>query len=524
MALVKYFPGTVKLYRQHGEHFCKRYQSTTAAAATPKHEETKWSDAKPFDEMPGPKRIPVLGSMWMFLPVIGEPLDVSKVLELNQKDHEKYGPIWRTKMPGFPDIVTTVRAEDAQAIFRNETKLPQRPGFSVLQKYRQDRPQYFTSMGILGNGESWWNTRSIAQPTLLKPKNVMDYIPALGEISDDFIARIRLIRPENNEMAANFVTEMYRWALESVGVVAFNTRLGCLEPNLAADSEAMKMIAATNLSFSSFNELEFQLPFWKYFDTPLLRQVYEAQDFLTETAMKYTKKTLDAIKDRPEDSVDQMNILEQVLSRGLSYKETVAMVTDFLMAGIDTTSHVMAFLLYFLTRNPEKQEILRQEVLSAVGPRGSPATLQALNKMPYLKACIKESLRLTPATVGNARISEEDLVLSGYQVPSGSLVVSFHKITGVSEEQFAKPHDFIPERWIKGHPLESTHHPYAILPFGFGKRMCIGRRLAELEMWQLTIKILQNFKVEYHHEDIGCTVRLVIVPDKPLHFQFIDLP
>ena len=61
--------------------------------------------------------------------------------------------------------------------------------------------------------------------------------------------------------------------------------------------------------------------------------------------MKYTKKTLDAIKDRPEDSVDQMNILEQVLSRGLSYKETVAMVTDFLMAGIDTVNLQLIFLL-----------------------------------------------------------------------------------------------------------------------------------------------------------------------------------
>jgi len=97
-------------------------------------------------------------------------------------------------------------------------------------------------------------------------------------------------------------------------------------------------------------------------------------------------------------------------------------------------------------------------------------------------------------------------------------------ISGVAEDQFPNANRFIPERWIKGHPLESTHHPYAALPFGFGKRMCIGRRLAELEMWQLTIKILQNFKVEYDHEDIGCILRLVNVPDKPLRFKFIDLP
>ena len=62
-------------------------------------------------------------------------------------------------------------------------------------------------------------------------------------------------------------------------------------------------------------------------------------------------------------------------------------------------------------------------------------------------------------------------------------------ISGVAEDQFPNANRFIPERWIKGHPLESTHHPYAALPFGFGKRMCIGRRLAELEMWQLTIKV-----------------------------------
>ena len=70
--------------------------------------------------------------------------------------------------------------------------------------------------------------------------------------------------------------------MKAVGVVAFNTRLGCLEANLSADSEAMKMIEAANLSFSSFNELELNFPWWKFFKTPLLRKVYDAQDFLTQ--------------------------------------------------------------------------------------------------------------------------------------------------------------------------------------------------------------------------------------------------
>jgi cytochrome P450 len=59
------------------------------------------------------------------------------------------------------------------------------------------------------------------------------------------------------------------------------------------------------------------------------------------------------------------------------------------------TSHTTSFLLYFLARNPEKQEKLRQEILSVVGSKGTTViTPGALNELHYLKACIKESLRL----------------------------------------------------------------------------------------------------------------------------------
>jgi len=65
---------------------------------------------------------------------------------------------------------------------------------------------------------------------------------------------------------------------------------------------------------------------------------------------------------------------------------------------------------------------------------------------------------------------------------------------GELEEYFPKPSEFLPERWIKGDPLESHHHPFTLLPFGFGTRMCVGRRLAEMEMWQFTTKVLINLK------------------------------
>ena len=117
---------------------------------------------------------------------------MTKLLELNENNHAKYGPIWRERPVGMADIVTTVEPADAEVLFRNEVKYPERPGFSVLKQYRTERPHQFISTGILGgNGEDWWNTRSKAQQTLLKPKNVNNYIPVLSRISDDFIARFR---------------------------------------------------------------------------------------------------------------------------------------------------------------------------------------------------------------------------------------------------------------------------------------------------------------------------------------------
>lgn len=93
-------------------------------------------------------------------------------------------------------------------------------------------------------------------------------------------------------------------------------------------------------------------------------------------------------------------------------------------------------------------------------------------------------------------------------------------LAGISEELFKFPLEFRPERWLN-EDLGKIH-PFATLPFGVGPRMCIGRRIAEAEMYLLATKLVQRFVLEYHEEPVEPTFRLMTVPDRPIRIKFID--
>ncbi|CAL1287368.1 unnamed protein product [Larinioides sclopetarius] len=135
-------------------------------------------------------------------------------------------------------------------------------------------------------------------------------------------------------------------------------------------------------------------------------------------------------------------------------------------------------------------------------------------------ACFKESLRLNPPVGGSARTLDRDVVLSGYHVPAGTLLTVPYQELFTQEKYCKEPLKFIPERWLKG--SEDRPHPWAYLPFGFGCRSCMGKRLAELQVLLLIAEIIRSFRVEYHLDDIGTKTMLVNSPDKPFRFNFIE--
>lgn len=92
---------------------------------------------------------------------------------------------------------------------------------------------------------------------------------------------------------------------------------------------------------------------------------------------------------------------------------------------------------------------MRNENFQLLPQKDSELRENHLNSMPYLRACLKESLRLHPLAVGNARAQANDVVLSGYRVPKGSLVSMIHASIVRDAKYYPQPDEFLPERWLR---------------------------------------------------------------------------
>jgi len=310
--------------------------------------------------------------------------------------------------------------------------------------------------------------------------------------------------------------------LESVALVGLDTRLGCLEMNLPADSDGMKMINAVQTKFECMNKLEAftgNIQFWKLFPTRTWKKFTAAADTFTEIAFKHINRSLEELKRSATEERDLTLLQSLLLTKDLELSGAMVMVTDMLMAGIDTTSHTVGFFLYHMARNPDKQELLHKEIQSLLPKKEDKITTEIYNELKYLKVCIKESQRLLPVVGGTARAVDHDIVYGGYRVPAGSILVAALQAIYLDEKYFSNPLQYYPERWLQ---KDEKFHPFAFLPFGVGTRSCVGRRLAELEIISLITEIIRNFKVEYHHEDIGMYTRLISTPDKPLRYSFVE--
>ncbi|XP_071446452.1 probable cytochrome P450 49a1 [Hetaerina americana] len=511
---------------------------STAAAAVNATGDAK---VKSFDDIPGPKPLPLIGNIWRFLPFIGEFFGMS-IKDLVLHMYKQYGPISKiTGLAGKPPLLHVYRPEDVEIVFRNEGQWPLRGGLTSLTYYRQvHRKDYFqdTAGVLVENGPRWMEARSKVNPAMMQPRVAMRYVPPISDVAQEFVDKMRAMKDHNNEMPPDFMNELFKWSLESIAYVALDTRLGCLAGNLKPDSEPQKMIDAVGDFFDCLYYLEMGLQLWRIYPTAMWKKFVKALDMFVDTSVKYVDASAERSRQQKEQGtmgISEPSVLERLLER-CSPKEAALMAQEMIFAGVDTTSYTMASALYCLSKNQDKQDLLFQELKMFLPKKDDIIKEEFLEDMKYLRGCLKEVFRMVPIFNGNARITSKENVIANYKVPAGVLVIMPGIITYGSEEIFPQSKRFIPERWLKFRPTEHTigsmddfdavtekkHAPFALLPFGFGPRSCVGRRFAEMEVLILLTKIIRNFRIEYNYGEMEFECKIFNIPKDPLRFKLIE--
>jgi cytochrome P450 len=184
---------------------------------------------------------------------------------------------------------------------------------------------------------------------------------------------------------------------------------------------------------------------------------------------------------------------------GLPLGAILAEASVMMNAGTDTTTAALTNSIYLLYKNPNVLARLREELDAATGTTEIPS-YDTLAQLPYLRACVEESLRVRPASsMGLPRVVPKGgRMIAGKFIDEG-VTVSVPTYTLLrSPEAFDNPEVFDPERWISG---DKERMSKAHFPFSTGPRACIGRNIAYFEQLLVISALVKSFDFEFETPD-----------------------
>jgi cytochrome P450 len=194
-----------------------------------------------------------------------------------------------------------------------------------------------------------------------------------------------------------------------------------------------------------------------------------------------------ALRGRPANLLQAMLAAADQPDSGMDDGTVAGNVSTMLLAGEDTTSSALAWLVWLLWKNPgalarAQQEILRHATL---------LTAENIGKLEYLDACAHEAMRLKPPAPFLPLQVLRDTTVLGVRLPKDTLLWCVLRHDSVDGRVFPEPQRFDPGRWLPGGKADR----HAALPFGAGPRMCPGRYLSLMELKVAMAVLLGRFDI-----------------------------
>ncbi|KAL7644651.1 UNVERIFIED_CONTAM: hypothetical protein RMT77_004192 [Armadillidium vulgare] len=441
-----------------------------------------WNEIKkPSNYPPGPWGLPLIGHI---------PFNISKIESRLEEMKEKHGNIfsWRIGSRIFVFLCDPKQIKEAF----------QSPSFA-------DRPHlrmfslYETDLGIvISNGIHWQNIRRFT----------LRHLRDLGMGKSKFVSHIHY-------EAADLIKVMKKQA----GIPAPVPK--ALTP--AVSNVIWQLVAGIRQDLDNQEVLDFDKLFQQIQENAELIMIQDffpwVQNILPEslfnfitkkhihskTAITFKTKFMEIIDDHiktldendPRDYIDdyliEMEKQKDDPSSTMSYEDLITCVSDLFVAGMESTTPTIYFAIFYLASFPEVQRKVQKE-LDEVLPNGTLFTLADKPRLPYTEAFITEVLRYSSlGSLGVFRTVQRDTSFGGYTIPKGAIVGSLAYSIHSDDKYFDSPKEFRPERYLNSDgkfevPKEN------FIPFGTGKRQCLGETLARMELFIFLTAMLQELQ------------------------------
>uniref|UniRef100_A0A3B3DLU4 Cytochrome P450, family 27, subfamily C, polypeptide 1 n=1 Tax=Oryzias melastigma TaxID=30732 RepID=A0A3B3DLU4_ORYME len=447
----------------------------------------------------------------------------SRIHEIQLEHRKKYGKIFKSRFG--PQLVVSIADRGLVAeVLRAEGVAPQRANMESWHEYRDMRGR---SNGLISaEGEDWLNMRSVLRQLIMRPRDVAVFSDDVNEVVDDLVTRVCALRAQESDgtTVLNVNDLFFKYAMEGVASILYECRLGCLETNVPQKTQ--DYIGALNLMFSSFKTTMYAgaIPKWL---RPIIPKPWEefcnSWDGLFKFSMIHVDKRFSDIKAQLQrgEEVKGGLLTHLLVTREMSIEEIYANVTEMLLAGVDTVGFI------FLSNGHLPTSVKLNFPLHASQTKGSGTADDGMwrrrRRFGSLEAVCQKFLRLFPVLPGNGRIIQDDLVVGGYFIPKGTQLALCHYSTSLEEENFSDALEFQPQRWVRKDASDRVDN-FGSIPFGYGIRSCVGRRIAELEMHLALIRLIQKFRIEVSPvtTEVKAKTHGLLCPSAPINLRFVD--
>ncbi|WCJ36161.1 cytochrome P450 family 71 subfamily A polypeptide 26 [Euphorbia peplus] len=408
-----------------------------------------------------------------------------------------YGPIMLLHLGNVPTLVIS-SADMAREIMKTHDLI-----FSDRPKSRIGKTLLYDQKDVAfaPYGEYWRQMKSVCVLHLLSNKRVQSYKNIREEETDLVVERIK----NNSCFSGNSLINLSEIFTQLTNDITCTIALGRKYSGTERGTSFKDLLREFTELLGGFDVGDF-IPWlgWVSSVKGLYRKAEkvakEMDEFFDRVVDEHVANDINCKgESTSKDFVDVLLWIQRENMAGFTIDRTAikAIILDVFAAGTDTTYTALEWAMTELLRHPEAMKKLQNEI-RLIADNKSKITEDDLNKIPYLKAVIKETLRLhPPVPLLVPRVATQDVKIKGFNITAGTQVIINAYAIGRDPTLWDRVEEFLPERFLNS-STDFKGQNFELIPFGSGRRICPGIQFAMSCDEIALAKLLHKFDWKLH--------------------------